>query len=73
MLRADLRVSGPAADGTKTVTFVPPAGTKPCPQLCAPIRFPWSLDKSTLQMPSVGGKRMEDQPAMARLTPGPHP
>ena len=65
VLRADLRVSGTAADGTKTVTFVPPAGNKPCPQLCAPITFPWSLDRGTLKMPRVGGTLMEDQPRLA--------
>jgi hypothetical protein len=65
VLQADLSVSKPAADGTRVVTFVPPAGSKPCPELCRPITFPWSLTQATLKMPSVGGKALVDQPSLA--------
>ena len=65
VLQADLSVSKPAADGTRVVTFVPPAGSKPCPELCRPITFPWSLTQATLKMPSVGGKTLVDQPSLA--------
>jgi hypothetical protein len=65
VMRAKLDVSEPAADGAKVITFVPPAGNKPCPDLCKPIAFPWSLNKATLRVPSIGKKLVEDQPAMA--------
>lgn len=65
VLQADLNVSKPAPDGTRVVTFVPPAGSKPCPELCQPIRFPWSQAKATYRLPSIGGKTLEDQPPLA--------
>ena len=63
--QAKLDVSEPAADGSKVITFVPPAGKKPCQKLCKAITFPWSLNKTHLTPPSIGGTPLEDQPAMA--------
>eukprot|EP01051_Picozoa_sp_SAG22_P001600 SAG22_NODE_64_length_23238_cov_83.185566_13_plen_624_part_00 len=69
VLAAEFSASKPAADGTRVVTFVPPAGDKPCPEFCRPMKFPWSLDQAKLKAPSIGGKPMEDQPAMAYNSP----
>eukprot|EP01051_Picozoa_sp_SAG22_P001471 SAG22_NODE_58_length_23645_cov_16.637943_11_plen_391_part_00 len=65
VLQSELNVSNTAADGTRVVTFVPPAGNRACPDLCKPITFPWSATKATLKMPSIGGKPVPDQPPMA--------
>jgi hypothetical protein len=66
VLQAELSVSKPsAADGSRVVTFVPPAGGKPCLELCRPIAFPWALTKAAFKMPSIGGKVVDDQPPLA--------
>eukprot|EP01047_Picozoa_sp_COSAG01_P051705 COSAG01_NODE_5363_length_4309_cov_5.219240_3_plen_381_part_00 len=62
--QATFHVSEPSSDG-RVVTFTPPAGNKPCPELCQPITFPWSQNKTTLRVPSIGGQPLDDQPAMA--------
>jgi hypothetical protein len=62
---AKLDVSEPAADGSKVVTFVPPAGNRPCRKLCKAMTFPWSLNKTNLSPPSIGGTPLEDRPSMA--------
>ena len=69
VLAATLSVSPPAADGARVVSFTPPAGGKPCPELCKPITFPWSLDKSSFKTPSIGGQPMEDRPTQAYNSP----
>ena len=66
VLQAELNVSQPsAADGSRVITFVPPSGGKPCPELCRPITFPWATTKAAFKMPSVGGKVVDDQPSLA--------
>ena len=52
------------ADGTKDVTFTPPAAGG-----AERIVFPWSQSKATLRMPSIGGKPLEDQPVEAYSGP----
>ena len=61
--QAKLEVSEQAG-GSKVITFVPPAGNRPCTR-CKEITFPWSMNKTTLRPPSIGGVPVEDQPAMA--------
>ena len=60
VLAAPLTVtSGP--NGTRTVSFAPPGGADPTPPKV--IDFPWSQDKSTLRMPTVGGVPLQADPA----------